>query len=436
MLRPPRGPLRRLRGPGRRGRRREGAEGRSPRPARRRDRGHGARPPPGLPLPLQAAATAPRARRGSTDLRPVRALRRIADDGLDRRAADPDRPRRRLRHPVPGPLRRGGRRAACGRRCRDLCGARGGPAIGTACLATAAGFLALLLSPTPMVRSFGLLLVVGIAIAFGLALTAGFAALSLRGRRERRVPLRGLGFRVRSQPRAAKTGRRPLRGTVIPPPGRILDRVDHADAGVGLALAVVGWGVGTQIETQSDIRAAGTAEHRSGAGTQSVAGRDGRVRRARRQGHGSRPHRSRDPGMDGGIQAPGAARQRIRRRSPELPRRRSLPGPGAVGLRRRRRRAAATRAGACGAGRTAAVRPAPGRAGRPEDRPARPHRAAQLRHPRPVARRPAGPDRPGPGRDRRAREPGGPPPGVEVQLAGLPVVAAAAATDLPPAATG
>ena len=62
---------------------------------------------------------------------------------------------------------------------------RGGPTIATACLATMAGFLALLLSPTPMVRSFGLLLVVGVAIAFGLALTAGFAALSLRSREGR-----------------------------------------------------------------------------------------------------------------------------------------------------------------------------------------------------------------------------------------------------------
>ena len=34
-----------------------------------------------------------------------------------------------------------------------------GPTIATACLATAAGFLVLLLSPTPMVRGFGLLLV-------------------------------------------------------------------------------------------------------------------------------------------------------------------------------------------------------------------------------------------------------------------------------------
>ena len=32
-----------------------------------------------------------------------------------------------------------------------------GPTIATACLATAAGFLVLLLSPTPMVRGFGLL---------------------------------------------------------------------------------------------------------------------------------------------------------------------------------------------------------------------------------------------------------------------------------------
>ncbi|MEX2107590.1 MAG: MMPL family transporter, partial [Solirubrobacterales bacterium] len=61
-----------------------------------------------------------------------------------------------------------------------LAASRGGPTIATACLATAAGILALQLSPTPMVRSFGLLLIVGIGIAFLLAMTAGFAALSLR----------------------------------------------------------------------------------------------------------------------------------------------------------------------------------------------------------------------------------------------------------------
>ena len=59
--------------------------------------------------------------------------------------------------------------------------ARGGPVIATAALATAAGFLVLLLSPIPMVRGFGVLLVVGIATAFAVALTAGLALLSLTG---------------------------------------------------------------------------------------------------------------------------------------------------------------------------------------------------------------------------------------------------------------
>ena len=44
-------------------------------------------------------------------------------------------------------------------------------------LATATGFLVLLLSPVPMVRGFGLLLVLGIVLALGCALCAGFAAL-------------------------------------------------------------------------------------------------------------------------------------------------------------------------------------------------------------------------------------------------------------------
>ena len=54
------------------------------------------------------------------------------------------------------------------------------PTIATAALATAAGFLALLLSPVPMVRGFGLLLIVGIAVALVCALTAGTAAMVLR----------------------------------------------------------------------------------------------------------------------------------------------------------------------------------------------------------------------------------------------------------------
>ena len=59
--------------------------------------------------------------------------------------------------------------------------AAGGPVVATAALATAAGFLVLILSPIPMVQSFGLLLVGGLAIAFFLALTAGLAILSMTG---------------------------------------------------------------------------------------------------------------------------------------------------------------------------------------------------------------------------------------------------------------
>jgi uncharacterized protein len=156
-----------------------------------------------------------------------------------------------------------------------LAASGGGPTIAIACLATGAGFLALQLSPTPMVRSFGLLLIVGIAIAFGLAFVAGFAALSLR--REAGVtgppppgaeatgapPLAGF-FASRWSSLAdravRKTGRRAHPGHPSLPPllRRILEMAqDHPKRvlGIGLALAVIGWGLGTQIETQTDIRA-------------------------------------------------------------------------------------------------------------------------------------------------------------------------------------
>ena len=55
---------------------------------------------------------------------------------------------------------------------------RGAPTVATAAAATAAGFLVLALSPVPMVRGFGLLLVAGIALALGCALTLGVAALA------------------------------------------------------------------------------------------------------------------------------------------------------------------------------------------------------------------------------------------------------------------
>ena len=81
-----------------------------------------------------------------------------------------------------------------GRVARD-----GAPTIALAAAATAAGFLVLVLSPVPMVRGFGLLLVVGIAMALLCALTLGVAAQALAERRRGRA--------ADASPRAARSGR-------------------------------------------------------------------------------------------------------------------------------------------------------------------------------------------------------------------------------------
>lgn len=129
-----------------------------------------------------------------------------------------------------------------------------GPTIATACLATLAGFLALQLSPIPMIRDFGWLLVAGVAIAFVLALTAGLAALS------RRDALSS-GWRSRGDhPRGSFSYRR---GWWVPwsdrtrSPERLVSlgsRHPLLVLGVGITLAAAGWAAGTQIETVSDIR--------------------------------------------------------------------------------------------------------------------------------------------------------------------------------------
>ncbi|HEX6389444.1 MAG TPA: MMPL family transporter, partial [Solirubrobacteraceae bacterium] len=54
---------------------------------------------------------------------------------------------------------------------------RAAPTVATAAAATAAGFLVLVISPVPMVRGFGLIMVGGIALALACALTLGVAAL-------------------------------------------------------------------------------------------------------------------------------------------------------------------------------------------------------------------------------------------------------------------
>ncbi|MDX6601625.1 MAG: uncharacterized protein QOF13_827 [Solirubrobacterales bacterium] len=142
---------------------------------------------------------------------------------------------------------------------------RAGPTIATACLATAAGFLALQLSPIPMVRTFGVLLILGIAVGLALALTAGFAALSLRARTGGggAPPLAGFfakGFPALAEWSVRKTGRRAHPGRPLLPSERVVGialRHPRKVLAIGGVLAVVGWGVGTQIDTVSDIRSLG-----------------------------------------------------------------------------------------------------------------------------------------------------------------------------------
>ncbi len=132
----------------------------------------------------------------------------------------------------------------------------GGPTIATAGLATSVGFLVLLLSPVPMVRGFGGVLVLGIALAFACALTAGFAALVRFGRpREAPADVPPVLPRARAQlarlqlDRAwafvRRTGTAALEAAILRP-RKVL--------AVGLALAVLGWAADTQTKVISDVR--------------------------------------------------------------------------------------------------------------------------------------------------------------------------------------
>jgi uncharacterized protein len=139
----------------------------------------------------------------------------------------------------------------------------GAPTIATAALATATGFLVLLLSPVPMVRGFGVLLVVGIAIALVCALTAGSAALVLTDRDGGLLgaSLRGAGEILRGVLGASRRGAAEiLRGAARTrprsPAGRILagavGRPQRVLA-VGIVLAALGWVADTQTSVQSDV---------------------------------------------------------------------------------------------------------------------------------------------------------------------------------------
>src|SRR5579884_1859280 len=173
----------------------------------------------------------------------------------------------------------------------------GAPTIAIAALSTATGFLVLQLSPVPMVRGFGVLLIVGIAAALGCALTlvsatlalgdrdGGAVGASLRGAAE---IVRGVGARLGAalgrgaairlgaaigRGAAIRLGAATGRGAAIGRQGgsgrlaRAAERLGEAShaaiAGatrrpgrvlaVAALLAVLGWVADTQTAVQSDV---------------------------------------------------------------------------------------------------------------------------------------------------------------------------------------
>lgn len=135
----------------------------------------------------------------------------------------------------------------------------GAPTVAVAAAATAAGFGALALSPVPMVRGFGLLLVAGIVIAFGCALLAGTAGLVLADRAALPVPLRragaGLGRALRAL-RARAVGGAPARRTRGAARSALARAVAHPTRVLAVAavLAAAGWALDTQTRVESDIQ--------------------------------------------------------------------------------------------------------------------------------------------------------------------------------------
>jgi hydrophobe/amphiphile efflux-3 (HAE3) family protein len=140
----------------------------------------------------------------------------------------------------------------------------GVPTIAIAAVATAAGFVAVALSPVPMVRQFGLVLVAGVLVAMLCALTLGTAVLVGVGDSPRTTPRwiariggafaaawRGAGEllaengpAVRMRGWSTGAARTTMR-RVVAHPGRVL-----AAAAV---LAVVGWGLETQSGVESNV---------------------------------------------------------------------------------------------------------------------------------------------------------------------------------------
>ena len=135
----------------------------------------------------------------------------------------------------------------------------GAPAVAVAAAATAAGFAALALSPVPMVRGFGILLVAGVAIAFACALFAGTAALVLaeRAAAPGRLPAAGAAAGRALDTARARLGAgapaRHVKATARAALAHASDRPARVLA-IAFALAAAGWLLDTQTRVQSDIQ--------------------------------------------------------------------------------------------------------------------------------------------------------------------------------------
>ena len=123
---------------------------------------------------------------------------------------------------------------------QDRVTSRDGLRIARAAVVVAAGLLALLLSPLPVTRSFGAIAIASLVLAFAAALTLGIALPAVLGRLPAGRIALGRSQRLDHWAWAAF-------GAAIRRPRRTL--------WIALAVAVVGWALGTRAPVVSDLRA-------------------------------------------------------------------------------------------------------------------------------------------------------------------------------------
>jgi len=115
------------------------------------------------------------------------------------------------------------------------------PMIALACLSTAFGFGALIVSSLPLVSEFGLMLAAGILVCFAVSFLLGVAALALRGRRRDPVsPLSAIGVMA-----AVRRTAKPVIALSIAAPARLVM--------VGVLIAACGWAVSSQARSGAEI---------------------------------------------------------------------------------------------------------------------------------------------------------------------------------------